>query len=81
MVKKGITRVNFELTLEPYESVLDVSILHYSPEVKGIVFISNKHGIYVLCHELPNNLRLRNLGNLRKLGNIKKISNLHRIIA
>ena len=46
-----------------------------SPQVKRIVIISNKHGIYELPHELPNDLRLR------KLGNIKKISKLHRIIA
>ena len=49
-----------------------------SPQVKRIVIISNKHGIYVLPHELPNDLRLR---TLRKLGNIKKISKLHKIIA
>ena len=28
-----------------------------SPEVKWIVIISNKNGIYELPHELPNNLR------------------------
>ena len=42
-----------------------------SPQMKRIVIISDKHGIY----ELPNDLRLR------KLGNIKKISDRHRIIA
>ena len=46
-----------------------------SPQVKRIVIISNKPGIYELPHELPNDLRLRTLGN------IKKISKLHRIIA
>ena len=30
-----------------------------SPQVKRIVIISNKHGIYELPHELPNDLRLR----------------------
>ena len=29
-----------------------------SPQVKRIVIISNKHGIYELPHELPNDLRL-----------------------
>ena len=29
-----------------------------SPQVKGIVIISKKHGIYVLRHELLNDLRL-----------------------
>ena len=28
-----------------------------SPQVKRIVIISNKHGIYELPHELPNDLR------------------------
>ena len=46
-----------------------------SPQLKRIVIISNKHGTYELPHELPNNLRLR------KLGNIQKISKLHRVIA
>ena len=32
-----------------------------SPQVKRIVIISNKHGIYELPHELPNDLRLRTL--------------------
>ena len=34
-----------------------------TPQVKRIVIISNKHGIYELPHELPNDLRLRILGN------------------
>ena len=34
-----------------------------SPQVKRIVIISNEHGIYELPHELPNDLRLRILGN------------------
>ena len=42
-----------------------------SLQVKRIVIISNKHGIY----ELPNNLKLR------KLGNIKKTWKLDRIVA
>ena len=46
-----------------------------SPQVKRIVILSNKHGIYELPHELPNDLRLK------KLGKIKNISKRHRIIA
>ena len=46
-----------------------------SPQVKRIMIISNKHGIYELPYELPNDL------DFRKLGNIKKISIPHRIIA
>ena len=34
-----------------------------SPEVKRIVIISHKHGIRVLLHQLPNELKLRSLGN------------------
>ena len=35
-----------------------------SPQEKQIVIISNKHDIYELPHELPNDLRLRILENL-----------------
>ena len=35
----------------------------FSPQVKRGVIISNKHSIYELPHELPNNSRLRILGN------------------
>ena len=38
-----------------------------SPQVKRIAIISNKHGIYELPHELPNDLRLRKLGNIKKI--------------
>ena len=34
-----------------------------SAQVKRIVIINNKHGIYQLPEELPNNLRLKILGN------------------
>ena len=34
-----------------------------SPKVKQSMIISNKHGIYELSHELPNDFRLRILGN------------------
>ena len=47
-----------------------------SPQVKRWAFITYKHGVYELPHELPNDLR-----NLRKLGNIRKLSKLHRMIA
>ena len=49
----------------------------FSPQVKRSVIISNKQSIYELPHELPNDLRLK---DLRKLGKIRKISKLHRII-
>ena len=34
-----------------------------SPQVKGSVIISNKHGIYELLQELQNDLALKILGN------------------
>ena len=34
-----------------------------SLQVKRIMIISNKHGIYELPHKLPNDLKLRILGN------------------
>ena len=34
-----------------------------SPQVKGCTIITYKHGTYELPHELPNNLRLRILGD------------------
>ena len=45
-----------------------------SSQVKRSAIITYQHGIYELPHELPNNVRLR------KLGNIKKVSKLHRMI-
>ena len=38
-----------------------------SPQVKRWVIMTYKHGIYELPHELPNDLRLRKLGNIRKV--------------
>ena len=34
-----------------------------SPQVKRWEIISFKHGVYELPHELPNDVRLRNLEN------------------
>ena len=38
------------------------------PQVKRSAIISNKQGVYELPHELPNDLRLRILGNKEKSG-------------
>ena len=40
--------------------------IFYWSQVKRSVIISNKHGIHELPHELPNDLRLRILGNQEK---------------
>ena len=37
-----------------------------SPQVKQYTIITYEHGIYKLPHELPNNVRFRELGNIRK---------------
>ena len=44
-----------------------------SPQVKRWAIITDKHGIYELPHELPNDLRLY---ENRRLGNIRKLSKL-----
>ena len=46
-----------------------------SQQVKRWAIITYKHGIYELPHELPNDLRLRILGNIRK------VYKLYRMIA
>ena len=38
-----------------------------SPQVEQYVIITYKHGIYELPQELPNDVRLRKLGNIRKV--------------
>ena len=40
--------------------------MFFSPEVKRCAIITYKYGIYELPHELPNDLRLRILGNQKK---------------
>ena len=46
-----------------------------SAQVKQWAIITYKHGIYELPYKLPNDLRLRILGNIRK------VSKLDRMIA
>ena len=43
--------------------------IFFSRQVKRWVIITNKHGIFELPHELPNDLRLRILGNQEISGN------------
>ena len=38
------------------------------PQVKQSAIISNKQGVYKFPHELPNDLRLKILGNEEKSG-------------
>ena len=67
--------------------------IFFSPQMKRRVKISNKHGIYKLPHELPNDTGFLLLGKLlcphkkkkksvrlKKLGNIGESLKLHRIL-
>ena len=46
-----------------------------SPQVKPSAIIGNKHDIYDLPQELPNDLRLRILGSYERSGNLKNSYN------
>ena len=46
-----------------FSDILIDEQIFFSPQVKGSMIISNEHGIHELPHELPNDLRLRILGN------------------
>ena len=50
--------------------------IFFSQQVKQSVIISDKHGIYELPHDLPNDLRLRILGKWegsRKYQNFREL--------
>ena len=40
--------------------------IFHSPQVKRLEFVTDKHGIYELHHELPNDLRLNAIQEIRK---------------
>ena len=44
-----------------------------SPQMKRYAVITYKHEIYDLPHELPNDLRLRILGNQQKSGKYRNL--------
>ena len=46
-----------------FSDFLMVEQIFLSPQVKRRLIISNKYGMFELPHELPNDLRLRILGN------------------
>ena len=46
-----------------FSEFLLLSQIFFSTQVKRSVIISNKYGIQQLPHKLPNDLRLRILGN------------------
>ena len=46
-----------------FYDILTLYQIFFSPQVKRSVIISNKHGIYKLPHELPNDLRPKILFN------------------
>ena len=47
-----------------------------SPQVKRSAIITNKHGIFELPHELPNDLRLRIFGNYESSGKSQNLIEL-----
>ena len=47
-----------------------------SPKVKRSAIINNKHGIYELPHNLPNDLRLQILGPSKKSGKLENLLGL-----
>ena len=52
-------------TYNQFHNILRLSMFYQiflSPQVKRWMIITYKHGIYKLPHELPNDLRVRNLG-------------------
>ena len=55
--------------------LIDEKILFW-PQVERSVIISDKHGIYKLPHELPNDLKLRILGNKEISGKYKNFIEL-----
>ena len=44
-----------------------------SLQVKRWAIITYKHGMYKLPHKLPNQLKLRKLGNIRKVSKVNKM--------
>ena len=50
--------------------------IFFSQQVKRILIISNKHGIYELPDELPNDLRLRILWNWKRSGKSQHVIEL-----
>ena len=57
--KKKLETINFIIVWEIF-MFYQMMLL---PQVKRCATISNKHGIYELTHELPNDLGLKILGN------------------
>ena len=60
--------------IDDFIDVLNIFIdeqIFFLPQVKRSLNISNKYGIYEMPHELPNNLRLK---DLRKYQDNPKIS-------
>ena len=41
--------------------------ISFSPQLKGSMFPSNKHGIYELPHKLPKDVRVRILAKFQKI--------------
>ena len=61
--KKALESVPSHNHFHNVSRLFDVLPNFPSPQVKRCAIITYKHGIYKLRHELPNDLKLRILGN------------------
>ena len=55
----AVSLVNMNIMAIIFLDFLMLDQIFLSPQVTPSPIISNKHGIYELPHELPNNVRLR----------------------
>ena len=55
--------------------LFDTLPIFFSLKVERGLIISNKHGIYELPHELPNDLKLKILGNEERLEELQNLQN------
>ena len=55
--------------------LFDTLPIFFSLKVERGLIISNEHGIYELPHELPNDLKLKILGNEERLEELQNLQN------
>ena len=60
-IKKNKRKKKLQTIMAIFSDILMFDQILLSPQVKGSMIISNKHGMYELPHNLPEDLRLRSL--------------------
>ena len=60
-IKKNKRKKKLQTIMAIFWDILMFDQILLSPQVKGSMIISNKHGMYELPHNLPEDLRLRSL--------------------